>query len=44
MLTPDVDEMHPAYTLAGGAVLVNGLLIHAVGVGLPSAYFASRVR
>ena len=25
-------------------VLINGLLIHAFGVGLPAAYFASRVR
>jgi urea transporter len=25
-------------------ILINGLLIHALGVGLPGAYFASRVR
>ena len=25
-------------------VLVNGILIHAFGVGLPAAYFASRIR
>ena len=25
-------------------VLINGLLIHAFGVGLPAAYFASRIR
>jgi hypothetical protein len=25
-------------------VLINGLAIHAFGVGLPIAYFASRVR
>ena len=25
-------------------VLVNGILIHAFGVGLPTAYFASRIR
>ena len=25
-------------------VLINGILIHAFGVGLPAAYFASRVR
>jgi hypothetical protein len=25
-------------------VLINGLVIHAFGVGLPAAYFASRVR
>lgn len=25
-------------------VMINGILIHAFGVGLPSAYFASRVR
>ena len=25
-------------------VMINGILIHAFGVGLPAAYFASRVR
>ena len=25
-------------------VMINGLLIHAFGVGLPAAYFASRIR
>lgn len=25
-------------------VLINGILIHAFGVGLPAAYFASRIR
>ncbi len=24
-------------------VLINGILIHALGVGLPAAFFASRV-
>jgi uncharacterized membrane protein YagU involved in acid resistance len=32
------------FSLPVTPVLINGLLIHAFGVGLPSAYFASRVR
>lgn len=31
-----------AFTLPPAPVLMNGLLIHALGVGLPAAYFASR--
>jgi hypothetical protein len=33
-----------AFALPVTAVLLNGLAIHALGVGLPAAYFASRVR
>lgn len=33
-----------AFVLPVTAVLINGLAIHALGVGLPIAYFASRVR
>lgn len=29
-------------SLPGGIVLINGLLIHAFGVGLPAAWFVSR--
>jgi hypothetical protein len=32
------------FALPVAPVLINGLLIHAFGVGLPAAYFASRVR
>jgi hypothetical protein len=32
------------FALPVTAVMMNGILIHAFGVGLPSAYFASRVR
>jgi hypothetical protein len=32
------------FALPVTAVMTNGLLIHAFGVGLPAAYFASRVR
>jgi hypothetical protein len=30
------------FALPATPVLINGLLIHAFGVGLPAAYFASR--
>ena len=30
------------FALPATAVLINGILIHAFGVGLPAAYFASR--
>lgn len=33
-----------AFALPVTPVLINGLAIHAFGVGLPAAYFASRVR
>ena len=33
-----------AFALPVTPVLLNGLAIHAFGVGLPAAYFASRVR
>jgi hypothetical protein len=33
-----------AFALPVTAVLLNGLAIHALGVGLPAAYFASKVR
>jgi hypothetical protein len=33
-----------SFALPATPVLINGLLIHAFGVGLPAAYFASRVR
>jgi hypothetical protein len=33
-----------SFALPGAPVLVNGILIHAFGVGLPVAYFASRAR
>jgi len=33
-----------AFALPVAPVLINGLAIHALGVGLPSAYFASRTR
>ena len=33
-----------AFALPVASVLINGLAIHALGVGLPAAYFASRVR
>jgi hypothetical protein len=33
-----------AFALPVTPVLLNGLAIHALGVGLPAAYFASRVR
>ena len=32
------------FALPVTAVMLNGVLIHAFGVGLPAAYFASRVR
>ena len=32
------------FALPVTAVMMNGILIHAFGVGLPAAYFASRVR
>lgn len=32
------------FALASGPVLINGVLIHMFGVGLPSAYFASKIR
>ena len=32
------------YALPATAIAINGVLIHAFGVGLPAAYFASRVR
>jgi len=32
------------FALPVTAVMINGILIHAVGVGLPAAYFASRTR
>ena len=35
---------HISFTLPVTPVLINGILIHAFGVGLPAAYFASRVR
>ena len=33
-----------AFALPVVPVLINGLAIHALGVGLPAAYFAARVR
>jgi hypothetical protein len=33
-----------SFALPAGPVLMNGLAIHAFGVGLPAAYFASRRR
>jgi hypothetical protein len=30
------------FTLPAAPVLINGILIHMFGVGLPAAYFASR--
>ncbi len=33
-----------AFALPVTPVLINGLAIHALGVGLPAAYFASRIR
>lgn len=33
-----------AFVLPATPILMNGLAIHAFGVGLPAAYFASRVR
>jgi hypothetical protein len=32
------------FALPVRAVMINGMLIHAFGVGLPAAYFASRAR
>jgi hypothetical protein len=32
------------FALPATPVMINGILIHAFGVGLPPAYFASRVR
>ena len=32
------------FALPATAVMINGILIHAFGVGLPAAYFASRAR
>jgi hypothetical protein len=32
------------FALPARAVMMNGILIHAFGVGLPAAYFASRTR
>ena len=32
------------FALPVRAVMINGILIHAFGVGLPAAYFASRAR
>lgn len=32
------------FALPVTAVMINGILIHAFGVGLPAAYFSSRVR
>lgn len=32
------------FALPATPVMINGILIHAFGVGLPAAYFASRVR
>lgn len=32
------------FALPVTAVMLNGILIHAFGVGLPAAYFASRIR
>jgi hypothetical protein len=32
------------FALPARAVMMNGILIHAFGVGLPAAYFASRAR
>jgi hypothetical protein len=32
------------FALPVRAVMINGILIHAFGVGLPAAYFASRTR
>ena len=37
------DNGQITFALPATAVLTNGILIHAFGVGLPSAYFASRV-
>jgi len=35
---------HITFALPATAVMINGILIHAFGVGLPAAYFASRIR
>jgi hypothetical protein len=32
------------FTLPATAIMINGVVIHMFGVGLPAAYFASRVR
>jgi hypothetical protein len=32
------------FALPAAPVIINGLLIHAFGVGLPAAFFASRIR
>ena len=32
------------FALPATAIMINGVLIHMFGVGLPAAYFASRVR
>jgi hypothetical protein len=32
------------FTMPATPVMINGILIHMFGVGLPAAYFASRVR
>jgi len=33
-----------SFALPAVPILINGLAIHALGVGLPAAYFASRSR
>jgi len=32
------------FALPARPVMINGLLIHMFGVGLPAAYFSSRIR
>ena len=32
------------FALPVTAVIINGILIHMFGVGLPAAYFSSRIR
>lgn len=47
-----MDGAHPArgggislpLALPATPVMINGILIHAFGVGLPAAYFASKTR
>jgi hypothetical protein len=32
------------YALPATPIMINGILIHMFGVGLPAAYFSSRIR
>ena len=42
--TSNAGNQQITFALPARPVMINGLLIHMFGVGLPAAYFASRVR